>query len=1309
MATIRVKDVFSSIKSEGTLMPIDLLQRIAKNDASIGFMSASSYDLVEGERINEAIGRSWNRMTALWSSFSTKIQMLPDNDLGTTITRNNFLLPLFQELGYGKLELNPHALELEGKEYPISHIYKNVLIHLISFRGDIDKRDEKITGAKKSSPHSMIQELLNREDKYLWAFVSNGKKLRVLRDNSSYSRQSYLEFDLEVMMSERNYYDFSILWLICHASRFSNDDPKQFIIEKWISTAKEEGTRALDDLRVSVEKAISSFGSGFIACINNFELREKLKNGSLNKDDYYRQLLRIVYRLIFLFVSEDRDLLLLPEAASTARQKYYNYYSTKIIRDDINKRRKTKHLDLWRTHLLVSKLLSSKEGFKDLGLPALGSFLWSSNATPDLTNCDIENFYYLDAIQALCFTEKENVKRKIDWRNMGAEELGSVYESLLELNPNIDTANSTFELKLLSGSERKTTGSYYTPSPLINCLLDSALESVLEDAMKSADKEKAILNLKVCDPACGSGHFLVSAAHRIAKKLAYVRTGEEESAPSVVRHALRDVISRCIYGVDINPMAVELCKVSLWLEAIEPGKPLSFLDHHIKCGNSLLGATPKLLKDGIPDEAFTPIEGDDKEFCRKLKKANKIANEAQLEFRATDGSTFYSVGNLAQTLADLNVEEDTINDVENKQKHYNEVISSSAYKNTKLYADAFCYAFMCEKKEGSSYITQREFKELEANPAYVSENIKMDIINTANEYNFFHFYLEFPEVFHLPPSTGTPDSEYCGWNGGFDVILANPPWERVKLQEKEFFANKSDAIANARNANERERLIKELKTISPALHKEFLDAKRIAEGESHFIRNSMKYPLCGRGDVNTYTIFAELFYKTISLKGKTGIIVPTGIATDDTTKFFFQNIIESRSLVSLYDFENSKGIFESVHRSFKFCLLTLTGLSNPNINGSDFLFFAYSMDDLGNDNKHFTLTAEEISLINPNTRTCPIFRTKRDAEITKDIYKRIPVLINENNKENGNPWAISFNRMFDMSNDSHLFKTKEQLEYDGYRLDGNVFIKGQDKCLPLYEGKMFWIYDHRFGTYKDISPEERFKNNVAAALVDDAVKIDNSLLSIPKYWIPEQNVIAAGGSLSSCVIAFRDVSNSRSERTAIFDVIPHLGVGNNAPLLITSKNKSGILANLSSFIFDYICRQSVGGNHLNFFVVKQLPVLPHESYSSMEHVIGKMVLSDWIKPKIIELCYTAHDMKPFAQELGYNGEPFKWDEERRFKLRCEIDALFFYLYSIKRDDVDYIMDTFLIVKCKDEEKYGEYRTKKVILEIYDKMASGQYE
>ncbi len=562
---------------------------------------------------------------------------------------------------------------MHEKSYAVSHGWQHLPIHLVSFKVDLDHLTRGATGATRSSPHSLVQELLNHSDSHLWGMVSNGLRLRILHDNVSLTRQAYVEFDLEAMMNGEVYADFVLLWLLCHQSRVEAERPEACWLEKWSRTAQEQGTRALDQLRSGVERAITALGSGFLAHPANNALREHLRSGQLNQQDYYRQLLRLVYRLIVLFVAEDRDILFHPSADLLARERYTQYYSTARLRRLAEQRIGTRHADLYHGLRLVMEKLGHERGCPELGLPALDSFLFSRDAIADLEGCEIANHDLLDTIRSLAFTNDRHMRRAIDYKNLGSEELGSVYESLLELHPVLHIEAAKFELQTAGGHERKTTGSYYTPTSLITCLLDSALDPVLDEACANLEPEKAILDLKICDPACGSGHFLIAAAHRIARRLAAIRTGEEEPAPEARRKALRDVVGRCIYGVDINPMSVELCKVSLWMEAIEPGKPFSFLDQHIQCGNSLLGATPALLAKGIPDSAFEAIEGDDKKVCSEYRKKNKQQREGNRTLFDPEGKPWERLGDLATGMMQLEqMGDDTVEQVRRKQEYYNQ-------------------------------------------------------------------------------------------------------------------------------------------------------------------------------------------------------------------------------------------------------------------------------------------------------------------------------------------------------------------------------------------------------------------------------------------------------------------------------------------------------------------------------------------------------------------------------------------------------------------------------------------------------------
>lgn len=1308
------RNVFTTIKSEGGLLPPDFLQRIAEGHKDIDGLKPDDYHLTAGEKPSEAASRSWNRLQAVWTAFQTASQSLKADDAGTSLTREKWLLPLFNELGYGRLQA-AKTFEIDGKAYPISHLWQQTPIHLVGRNVKLDERSPGVAGAAKTTPHGLLQEFLNRHEGHLWGFVSNGLKLRILRDNKSLTRQAYVEFDLAGMMDGQVYSDFALLWLLCHQSRVEAEKAEQCWLEKWAEAARQRGTRALDQLRDGVQGAIEALGKGFLAHPANKDLIDKLRQGQLDKQDYYRQLLRVVYRLIFLCVAEDRDLLLTAERGAKERKRYLDHYSAQRLRTLAERRRGTPHPDLWQGMKLVFAKLSSDTGCPELGLPALGSFLWSDRATLGLDKAELQNAHLLEAVRHLAFTKDGHIRRAIDYRNLGAEELGSVYESLLELHPNLNADAATFELKVAAGHERKTTGSYYTPTSLIECLLDSALEPVLQEALKQPDPEKAILDLKVCDPACGSGHFLIAAAHRMANRLATVRTGDEEPSPEAVRKALRDIVGRCLYGVDINPMAVELCKVNLWLEALEPGKPLSFLEHHIQCGNSLLGATPALLKNGIPDEAFEPLEGDHRPRATELKRRNKL-ERSERERAGVEGvqqtlfagfDPFAGVRAVAKQVSALDASPDTDRAaVSKKESTWSEIVASPEYRRALLVAHTWCAAFVWPKRDAKAgkpepYApTDRVFRDLLRDPETLPAETRTEVERIAEDYSLLHWHLAFPTVFAASDTAPAP-----GWTGGFDVVLGNPPWDRIKLQEKEFFAERHPEIAEAPNAAARGKLIKALETSDPALFAAFRAALRKADGESALVRSTDRYPLCGRGDVNTYAIFAELNSSLLSPHGRAGFIVPSGIATDDTTKFFFEDLTRVRSLVSLYSFFETRRVFPGTDSRAPFCLLTIRSAGSLVQSGDgEFAFDLRSTGDLAQSERRFRLSAEDIALLNPNTRTCPIFRTRRDAEITKAIYQRVPVLIDESKGEAGNPWGIEFARLFDMSNDSGLFRTRKQLEAQGWTLEGNIFRKGEERYLPLYEAKMVHHFDHRYGDYAD-KPEG--SENTSLPEVPPSRLADPSYAPLPRYWVPDVEVEdrLRGRWDRGWLLGWRDICRSTDERTVIASVLPRMGAGDKFLLMFPEDATKGacLCANLNSLAFDYIARQKLGGTSLKYFVMKQLPVLPPATFEQRAPWDIRTSVGEWVRTKVVELVYTSADLQPFARDAGHDGPPFTWDTERRAHVRCELDAAFFRLYGAARDDVAQILDTFSIVRAHDEKVVGSFQTRTNVLREFDRL------
>ena len=1408
---------FDGIKIEGGLLTSELLNKLRHYD--LPGQSAAEYSVEEGLKLNDELGRYWRIAKSRWQKYN-ELRQRDDVDKHK-LTVDDWLIPLLEKvLDYKVSKIS--GFQMGERNFPIEYIASDSTVPLVLFNSELPlDLGHTLFGeeGRKRSPSGLAQEYLNAEDRCLWALVSNGLSLRLLRDNPAMTRPAYVEIDLERIFEEDLYVDFTVFWLLLHATRLQPQDgkPENCFLEQWREKGDTEGERVRKKLRYGVTDALRILGTGFVSHPANNSLRELIQSGDLKTDQFFQELLRLIYRFLFLLTAEDRDVLLDPDAESTARALYEKGYSISNLREQSRSRRHyDNHIDAWQQ--LVITFSGFATGQPRLGQPAMGG-LFSKDQCLHLEQSQLANRYLFEALYKLGFFVSKNVLVRINYRDMDTEELGSVYESLLELVPKLsvetpwgfgfegddeDGASST-------GNQRKLTGSYYTPDSLVQELIESALVPVIEQRLEDnpADPVKALMSIKVCDPACGSGHFLLAAARRIATELARITAGADQPSSSDYAHALREVVRHCIYGVDINPLSVELCRTALWLETIEPGKPLGFLDAHIQVGNALIGVlNPELIQQGIPDDAFKPLTGDDKKIAATLKKRNQVDKNQKSLLAKHETQLAVCAGGVEV------MPEDSLEQIESKRATWQELMRGSACQDEKLRADLYVAAFFAPKTTDNAerVPTNTELATLE-NGEPISDSMHQHIAELAKHNRFFHWFLAFPDVF---------ESKECE-TSGFDVMLGNPPWERIKLQEQEFFASRSPLIAQAKNKAERSqriqwlsrgRLMSELHpemagSNEPSDHEmnvyqQFVAARYAAEGASAFARQSGRYPLTGKGDVNLYALFAEHFMQSISPKGRAGFIVPTGIATDDSTKDYFSAISTGNLLVSLFDFENREKLFPAVDSRMKFALLTL---GQPET-AATLAFFATQTSQIKDPRRRFHLTAEEFELINPNTRTCPVFRSEHDAELTKKLYRAAPVLIKDATEDTPerNPWGIRFQAMLHMSADSSLFYTYEDLHRAGAIQKGTTWQQDNKHWLPLYEAKMVHHYDHRWATYetdgntsRNCTLEEKQNPNYhnrprywvdewqvtlrtaqvpksvldaakkqdevklkaalriwaagAALLMDDklaanqlldieSVKQGDDLFSgkyakeaqqaeeIAEKWpmteIEYRQVVEVFDA-SKCIwgviqklletrrpkylLGWRDICRNTDVRTLIASIAPLTAVPGDFALIHSTKPgimKACLLSNLDSLIADYVGRQKVSGAHLKMFHMRQLPIIDPKSYNQDA--------TNFIVPRVLELTYTSHILKPFAEDLSYKGEPFLFDPVRRHQLKSELDAYYAKLYDLSRDELRYILDpadvmgedypseTFRVLKKKEMNEFGEYRTQRLVLEAYDKLS-----
>ena len=1489
---------YRAIRIEGGLIPAEELTRLTLlADPKSTEQTENHYRIAKGLKLRDEIARDFKIALNLWQDFKALRQR---QDVRThEVTVREWLLPLLRDVLHFHDAARCAAIEKAGNQYAVGHAGNGGRVPLVfaGFDEPLDAAAERFgetnpdTGkTRRRSPFMLAQEALNASDASLWAIVSNGLTLRILRDNASLTRPAYIEVDLEALFNEELLADFGAFWLLAHASRFGAADspPSDCPWERWRTAGQQAGVTVRGKLRYQVAEALRALGTGFLSHPANGALRSALQTaeGGYDRQAFFEELLRLVYRLIFLATVEDRRdrgtgerLVYTPDAADDAKARYLAGYSMTWLRERaVRRSQHDRHADLWQALTITFGALA--RGEPALGLPALGG-LFDTDQCPKLDAAQLDNRHLLAAVFQLGWFRADGGLSRVNYRDMGPEELGSVYESLLELVPDVQGLASPVTARLAfvgddetdastKGNTRKLTGSYYTPDSLVQELIKSALEPVIAQTVKANPERpvEALLSLTICDPACGSGHFLLSAARRLADEVALHRAAAEREGgaptPADYRHALRDVVSRCIYGVDKNPMAIQLAKTALWLEAYSPDRPLSFVDHHLRVGDALLGVLdPKVLENGIPDEAYTALSGDDKEVAKALKKQNKADLKSWRQIAGGDLLT--QAGLAAQAVSVETLDDDTPEHLAAKRRAWSQAEAEAQRSTFARLADTYVAAFLAPKQADaddtvplSGYLWGVLSGQA---PKAALEDAAQAL---CRQHSVFHWWLAFPQVVS---------------RGGFSVMLGNPPWERIKLQEEEFFATRSPLVAMAKNKAERAQRIEWLREgvllhrVNPdleraegltppnraemALYASFIAARRGAEAASLYAHDGRRYPLTGVGDVNTYALFAETFLQATAASGRAGFIAPSGLGTDDSTKHYFSAVVGSRRLVSFFGFDNALRIFPAVHPDTPFALVTLGQSQKP----TQLVHYALSVEAVHDTRRRFTLSPDEFALINPNTRTCPVFRSERDAELTKKLYRASPVLIaeGETNEEGVtlrtelNPWGIRFQAMFHMSNDSGLFVDAPALP-------------GQPRRLPLYEAKLVHQFDHRWATYVDAASGA--EGDVVTADVSDVQKADPNCTVRPRYWIDEREVLAriarvparvarswltlhtalrnssvssaaeaadsaladlqlalaqwvagelfrtlAGqapevdgwttqqaqrfitpaeqqirsrfprldaalraeglttkkalvefpkwahqnrdvrlddgelatlaGTLqserpeaalielldawmerrsASWLMGFRGITNATNERSFISTVVPRFGLGNSLPVLLTHEPApkcAALMGNLSALVLDFVARQKIGGANLNFFIVKQFPVLPPERYSDFDLA--------YIVPRVLELTYTAHDLQAWGQDLAVydprpsadRGRPFAWNPERRALLRAELDAYYARLYGLTHDEMRYVLDpkdvmgedypseTFRVLKEGEIRAYGEYRTRRLVLEAWDAMSSSK--
>ncbi len=1232
-------------------------------------------------------------------------------------------------------------------------------------------RAEGRSGSDRETPSTQILRYLRRIDDLTngslrWGILTNGARWRLYYSGARSTIDDYLEIDLSrVLKLDNDLLDASVTqddrdhWLRVFAVMFSRT-----AFERETRGAASFHDRARQESDFYEERVARNL-SDLVFTRLYPTLGKAIDDAApadTDLDEIRSATLILLYRLLFLLYAEDRGLL-------PVKDDRYDNYALREARLDVGKR-KDEHdtfssvaAQIWSRFASLSQMID--KGDASVGLPPYNGGLFSSSETPLLDAIRLPDDVMAEALDILSWENHEGRRRYINYRDLSVQQLGSIYERLLE-----------FEMKRTEGGDleilpnifaRKDSGSYYTPDELVLLIIDQTLEPLIADAhavfrdaikaiqpadseasmlraLEAADPAKAITRLRVCDPAMGSGHFLVSLVDRltnhaleaiaqaqvdaadagvdiyhspVATEIEQIRstiwTNAQEKHWAIAEEQLDDpqlvkrmVLKRCIHGVDKNPMAVELAKVALWLHTFTVGAPLSFIDHHLHCGDSLFGLW---VRDAI-DKAGTAGE---LLYIEGLRNAERQASVMQRIEALTDAE-----------IAEAHSSAEMWRDIEFQVGPFDSFVSfMHALDWLDLpRTDQPLITQWLDGGFGDPLPIARGKKEPEALRAKPEEAERFRKIWKAarkliEEERFLNWQIAFPGVWKNWASAGR--------EGGFDAVIGNPPWDRIKLQQVEWFAARRPEIARAQRASDRRLMIEALKRDEDPLYNDFAKADRRAADTSRVARASGHYPLLARGDLNLYSLFVERAHALVRPRGMVGLLTPSGIAADLSASHFFRGLSTGGQIKALYDFENGRSryregpFFPDVHRSFKFAAM----IASPEraFEATHCGFFLQAVSEIANPETAFPISAEDFARVNPNTGTAPVFRTRRDMEITTGVYARVPALV-DRSAEVVRSWNLAYHRVFDMTIDSHLFRTREELEATegAWHVGGNRYRSADAEWVPLYEGKMVQAFNHRAASIV-INPENLNRPAQPLAATEDQ-RADPLWLADPQFWVqPNSDLVR-----SPYALAFKDVTAPTNARTMIASLIPSGAAGNTLPLLEITDDTAGaqssalLLANLNSHAFDFIARQKVQGQHLNWFIVEQLPIILPDAYS---RAFGSKTAAEIVRSAVLELTYTAHDLAAFARNMGHVDEqgevlpPFPWDEDRRLRIRARLDALYFILYGIydhanaerSRDDIRYIYSTFTIVDRQERERWGAYRSRELALAWINALMAGQPE
>lgn len=1359
----------SEIASQGSLFASDFLTESVQGVSEWGEIDDTHLD-----RFGEAVRAAFDRFP---------ISQIPNESQ----TEDDLIWPILAELGWVE-SLRQQNLSPRGREdvpdgllfdspgakasansFPEEwkrYEFGRVVVESKRWSRPLDRRSGR--RGEETAPSTQMLRYLRRIDditsgKLRWGILTNGSRWRLYFSGARSVSEQFFELDIAAILDlpghneghfaldegDRRHW-LKVFFLIFRREAFvpAGADARTFH-ERALEEGKFYEERVAEDLSNKVfGEVFPDLVRAIVKAAPEADLQE-VRQGALI----------LLYRLLFILYAEDRDLLPIKDA------RYDDYGLRKKVRLDVKERKDQNDVfsetaaRYWDA--MADLFLAIDRGDASIGLPPYDGGLFDQEQHAILTDIRIPDAVMARVIDALSYEITADGRKYINYRNLSVQQLGSIYERILEYEVTRDDHGITVQPNIFA---RKASGSYYTPDELVQLILSETLEPLVEERkrtfrdkieelgqgklpdhrkigqLKRLDPATALLDLKVCDPAMGSGHFLVSLVDFMADQVITTMAEAELDVPEdwgdyisplgeridTIRNTIlanaderdwtideeqlddrhiirRMVLKRCIYGVDKNPMAVELAKVALWLHTFTVGAPLSFLDHHLRCGDSLFGSW---VNKGI-DKAAT--YGTPLLLHEPMKRALRAASKMQIVEGLTDAEIAE-----AHRSADVFAE---VKDMTAPLDALLKLIHAIDWLNIKDEDRKSALKVFFDGQLGDPLdiaMGQKMPKTKCEEGRRFAEILDQARVLVAEE-KFLNWQVAFPGIW-----SNWEEDELIG---GFHAVIGNPPWDVMEFEDVPWFAARNQAIALEQSDAKRKRKIEDLKKSHDPLYRHYqVAAQRLAAGVKLVRSKSSDYSMLNSGKINLYKLFTERASSLIRSSGVVGFLVPTGIATDKHAAKFFRLVATSGRVIALYDFENRRPryklglFFPDIDSREKFSVFVFS--ENETETPTRCAFFLQSVDELYHPDVLFNLTASDFSRVNPNTGTSPIFRRRRDAELTTAVYSRLPIVARHGTGGPVRQWPVSFSQMLNMTTSSEHFRSEEELQEieKAYPIGENKFQSSDGVWVPLYEGKVVQAFDHRASDIV-INAENVFRPGQQEK-IGSKEKADPNRYPAARYFILDDGSWWPQAE-DEWIVGFKDITSVTNARTMIAALIPRCGAGHTLPVLYFDELVEGradiasrIVANLNSVPFDYIARQKVQKTHFSNYILEQLPVVPLEKFTGTH--FGNRTAAEIVRQAVLELTYTAHDLAPFARDMGYVEAtgivkpPFAWREEHRLVLRAKLDAVFFHLYGITdRKDIRYIYSTFSTMEREEKAANGgKYRSCEICLAYMNALAAG---